>query len=366
MNAYRQVRIGDPLDPATLMGPLIDAASGRALRVRRRSRPRRRRSRSSTAASVSRPRQLRRAHPDPRAQRLAHRADRDLRAHPLSDPRRLPRGGDRAAERHALRPVLACSPTACSTPRPSSSAAGSDCGIANINIGTSGAEIGGAFGGEKDTGGGRESGSDAWKAYMRRQTNTINWSRACRSPKASSSSSRFEPKSSRRPELLARQPQRELRPAQYRWLDREHPAVQVHGVMHHGQPEPVARHLLIRPARRAPAPSPGPAAAMPGPSSSTAQREAPPPRERPALRGRASRTRSRHHLQALSRRLPSSSTKSPRSPMNSAPSWIASSIDRSLREYTLSSAPRSSARHLATATGACPSSAPPEAAARFS
>jgi aldehyde dehydrogenase (NAD+) len=55
------------------------------------------------------------------------------------------------------------------------SANGSDCGIANINIGTSGAEIGGAFGGEKETGGGRESGSDAWKAYMRRQTNTINY-----------------------------------------------------------------------------------------------------------------------------------------------------------------------------------------------
>jgi aldehyde dehydrogenase (NAD+) len=55
------------------------------------------------------------------------------------------------------------------------SAAGSDCGIANVNIGTSGAEIGGAFGGEKETGGGRESGSDAWRAYMRRQTNTINW-----------------------------------------------------------------------------------------------------------------------------------------------------------------------------------------------
>ena len=53
--------------------------------------------------------------------------------------------------------------------------AGSDCGIANVNIGTSGAEIGGAFGGEKDTGGGRESGSDAWKVYMRRQTNTINY-----------------------------------------------------------------------------------------------------------------------------------------------------------------------------------------------
>lgn len=55
---------------------------------------------------------------------------------------------------------------------------GSDCGIANVNIGTSGAEIGGAFGGEKDTGGGREAGSDAWQAYMRRQTNTINWSKA--------------------------------------------------------------------------------------------------------------------------------------------------------------------------------------------
>jgi aldehyde dehydrogenase (NAD+) len=53
---------------------------------------------------------------------------------------------------------------------------GSDCGIANVNIGTSGAEIGGAFGGEKATGGGRESGSDAWKAYMRRTTNTVNYS----------------------------------------------------------------------------------------------------------------------------------------------------------------------------------------------
>jgi aldehyde dehydrogenase (NAD+) len=56
------------------------------------------------------------------------------------------------------------------------SAAGSDCGIANVNTGTSGAEIGGAFGGEKNTGGGRESGSDSWKSYMRRQTNTINFS----------------------------------------------------------------------------------------------------------------------------------------------------------------------------------------------
>ncbi len=57
------------------------------------------------------------------------------------------------------------------------SARGSDCGIANVNIGPSGAEIGGAFGGEKETGGGRESGSDSWKAYMRRATNTINYGR---------------------------------------------------------------------------------------------------------------------------------------------------------------------------------------------
>jgi aldehyde dehydrogenase (NAD+) len=58
------------------------------------------------------------------------------------------------------------------------SSVGSDCGIANVNIGPSGAEIGGAFGGEKETGGGRESGSDAWRAYMRRQTNTVNFSSA--------------------------------------------------------------------------------------------------------------------------------------------------------------------------------------------
>ena len=57
------------------------------------------------------------------------------------------------------------------------SAGGSDCGIANVNIGTRGAEIGGAFGGEKETGGGRESGSDAWRTYMRRATNTINYCR---------------------------------------------------------------------------------------------------------------------------------------------------------------------------------------------
>ena len=71
----------------------------------------------------------------------------------------------------------AFTPTSCKKTEHFLSAAGSNCGIANVNIGTSGAEIGGAFGGEKETGGGRESGSDSWKAYMRRQTNTVNYSR---------------------------------------------------------------------------------------------------------------------------------------------------------------------------------------------
>ena len=70
----------------------------------------------------------------------------------------------------------ASSPATCARRERFLSPAGSDCGIANVNIGPSGAEIGGAFGGEKETGGGRESGSDAWKAYMRRQTATVNYS----------------------------------------------------------------------------------------------------------------------------------------------------------------------------------------------
>ena len=76
--------------------------------------------------------------------------------------------------RRAFRP--ASSPSICARRKPSSPPTGSDCGIANVNIGPSGAEIGGAFGGEKETGGGRESGSDAWKSYMRRQTSTVNYS----------------------------------------------------------------------------------------------------------------------------------------------------------------------------------------------
>ena len=90
---------------------------------------------------------------------------------------RTHRRGHRAQQRRAAGPVVGALHRQPAARRAFLSAAGSDCGIANVNIGTSGAEIGGAFGGEKETGGGREAGSDAWKAYMRRQTNTINWGR---------------------------------------------------------------------------------------------------------------------------------------------------------------------------------------------
>jgi aldehyde dehydrogenase (NAD+) len=105
-------------------------------------------------------------------------ADRNLRADPLRDAVQDARRGDRAAQRGAAGPVVVDLHQNLREAERFLSAAGSDCGIANVNIGTSGAEIGGAFGGEKETGGGRESGSDAWKAYMRRQTNTINYSDA--------------------------------------------------------------------------------------------------------------------------------------------------------------------------------------------
>ncbi len=173
--AYRQVRIGDPLKKGTLMGPLIDeAAVERYLE--------------------------------------AIRELRKLGAKILCGGRRLKRPGHfveptlvmaendwPAVQRETFAPILYVIPcrdldeaiarqnavpqglsSAIFTNHLQSaerflSAAGSDCGIANVNIGTSGAEIGGAFGGEKDTGGGREAGSDSWKAYMRRQTVTINW-----------------------------------------------------------------------------------------------------------------------------------------------------------------------------------------------
>jgi len=178
LHAYRQVRIGDPLESGTLMGPLIDAGAVE---------------RYLTAIN------------------LAQQAGGEL----LTGGSALNRAGNfvepaivRArnewpiVQTETFAPILYLIPvdsleeaiaaqnashhglsSSLFTDRlPSAelflSAAGSDCGLANVNLGTSGAEIGGAFDGEKDTGGGRESGSDAWKAYMRRQTNTVNWSRS--------------------------------------------------------------------------------------------------------------------------------------------------------------------------------------------
>ncbi len=181
VHAYQQVRIGDPLERGTLMGPLIDPRAVRALRARRSPRApgRRRRAAQRRQALLKRPGNFVEPAIVLRAQRLADRADGDLRTDPVPDCGRLTRRGDRRAERLRPRAVLGAVHRAAAERRDLPlEPRGSDCGIANINLGTSGAEIGGAFGGEKDTGGGRESGSDAWKAYMRRQTNTVNWSRA--------------------------------------------------------------------------------------------------------------------------------------------------------------------------------------------
>jgi aldehyde dehydrogenase (NAD+) len=172
--AYRQVRIGDPLDPATIMGPLVNARAVADMmdgleRIRQQG-----------GEILSGGRQLGGCYVEPTLVRarsgmailkeeifapilyLVEFDDLDEAIHGHND---VPQGLSSA--------MFTTSLMAAET---FLSHRGSDCGIANINIGTSGAEIGGAFGGEKDTGGGRESGSDAWKAYMRRQTNTINWS----------------------------------------------------------------------------------------------------------------------------------------------------------------------------------------------
>ena len=180
VKAYASLPIGDPRKEGTLVGPLIDDAARDKMQAALKrakheggSRPRRRNGRRGRAER----------------RRLCRAGDR------------RDAGADRTScARKPSRRSSTCSATTRSTRRSRStttcrracrrriftidmreaetflSAAGSDCGIANVNIGPSGAEIGGAFGGEKETGGGRESGSDAWKGYMRRQTSTINYS----------------------------------------------------------------------------------------------------------------------------------------------------------------------------------------------
>lgn len=175
VRAYQQVRIGDPLDPSTLMGPLSDAAAVEKFEA------------AVAAATAAGGKVL----------SGGHRIDRTGF---FVEPTIIQASNEwDIVQRETFAPILYIIPfskldealekhndvaqglsSAIFTTRLRNAerflaATGSDCGIANVNIGTSGAEIGGAFGGEKETGGGRESGSDAWKAYMRRQTNTINW-----------------------------------------------------------------------------------------------------------------------------------------------------------------------------------------------
>ncbi len=172
--AYRQIRIGDPLDPATLMGPLIDreavAAMARGLeRIREEGGEVLCGGRSLHGCFVEPT--LVRARPDMPILKeelfapVLYVLEFDTLEQAIAWHNDVPQGLSSAiftSSLHSAETFLG--------------ARGSDCGIANVNIGTSGAEIGGAFGGEKETGGGRESGSDAWKAYMRRQTVTVNWS----------------------------------------------------------------------------------------------------------------------------------------------------------------------------------------------
>jgi aldehyde dehydrogenase (NAD+) len=178
--AYATVKIGDPLEPGTLMGPLASASAVEAF---------------ERAIARARAEGGEIVHGGRRVDRPGHFVEPTIvRA---ASQRALP-----IAHEETFAPILyvfavdsldeAIEAQNAVTQGLSSalftndvraaerfcSAAGSDCGIANVNLGTSGAEIGGAFGGEKDSGGGRESGSDAWKAYMRRQTNTVNFGSA--------------------------------------------------------------------------------------------------------------------------------------------------------------------------------------------
>jgi len=181
VEAYRQVKIGDPMQPDTLMGPLIDtAAVDEMMRAIERAR------KEGAEVVYGGERLSGAGHPGGRyvTPCIVVAADqvpviRDETFAPILYvlPYRTLR---EALEIHNGVPQGLSSAIFTTDLREAEqflAAGGSDCGIANVNIGTSGAEIGGAFGGEKETGGGRESGSDAWKAYMRRQTTTINYSR---------------------------------------------------------------------------------------------------------------------------------------------------------------------------------------------
>jgi aldehyde dehydrogenase (NAD+) len=177
VHAYHQVRIGDPLEAGTLMGPLIDRAAVDGFRSAVEA------ARATGGEVLVGGRVLERPGNFVEPTLVRARNDWKIVQTETFAPILYLIPVDSLQEAIQLQNASAHGlSSAIFTDRLQHaeaflSAVGSDCGIANVNIGTSGAEIGGAFGGEKDTGGGRESGSDAWKTYMRRQTNTINWSR---------------------------------------------------------------------------------------------------------------------------------------------------------------------------------------------
>ncbi len=174
---YKRVRIGDPLDPATLMGPLIDEGAvsdfEKALEAAKKQG-----GKILCGGKVLSPFGAR-TFVQPTIVELRNDAEivQTETFAPILYVMKYRKLDDAIAMHNGVPQGLSSAIYTDSLAEGERflSAEGSDCGIANINIGTSGAEIGGAFGGEKETGGGRESGSDCWKTYMRRQTNTINW-----------------------------------------------------------------------------------------------------------------------------------------------------------------------------------------------
>ena len=176
LKAYKQVRIGNPLEPETLMGPLIDQ---HAVRNYQKTIDESKKQGGEVCCGGNILKQLGN-YVEPTIIEIG--SDADILQHETFAPIlylvKVSSLEEAIRINNGVRQGLSSALFTDSLQRAEKflSSQGSDCGIANINIGTSGAEIGGAFGGEKETGGGRESGSDAWRFYMRRQTNTINWS----------------------------------------------------------------------------------------------------------------------------------------------------------------------------------------------
>ncbi|MBP2681625.1 MAG: aldehyde dehydrogenase, partial [Candidatus Krumholzibacteriota bacterium] len=172
-----QVRIGDPLDSATLMGPLVNAAAVEVMMAAIET------IKKSGGTIIHGGKKLDRPgfFVEPTIVKAKHdwKIVHDETFAPILYLIEYEKMEDAVAWHNEVPQGLSSAIFTTNLLRAEQflSHEGSDCGIANVNIGTSGAEIGGAFGGEKETGGGRESGSDSWKAYMRRQTNTINWSK---------------------------------------------------------------------------------------------------------------------------------------------------------------------------------------------